>query len=178
MLSNTILMEPITTLTPILMDMFLKGTQLETERIQSAERLEHRRLRLQALEAHLDHQAELARINAQTTRDLLHSLIDRRIDAVAAGFLAILKLYAEQHQHYVTQHAKHVDANIKTKDDLEKKGYLDAIADSTNQLREIRRDARKLYRQMNRTILSIGGTMPFLPGNVQQSLALEQRSMK
>jgi len=81
-------------------------------------------------------------------------------------------MYAEQARHYMQQHEKYVDADIKVTDPLEKANYQGRLSDIERQLSRIRKDARQLYREMNRMILCIGGTMLPIQSGTQRALTL------
>src|ERR1017187_623492 len=67
--------------------------------IGSLTEVETNRINLRALEARLSHEREMYGMKAEFLRDLLHSLVDRRVDAVERGFHDTLAMYAEQCRH-------------------------------------------------------------------------------
>ena len=140
--------------------------------IKSAAEVEKGRTQLRALDVQLSHNREIFPMQANLMRDMIHALIDRRVDAVRQGFVETLSIYAEQCRHYMALQDRYTDAEIKATSPLERASFGEKLSEIKLELANIRRDAAKLYREMNRAILLIGGTMPVMAPENQQALAL------
>lgn len=138
----------------------------------SAAEVEHGKTKLRGLEAQLTLQKEIFEMKADLMRNLIHALIDRRIDAVRQGFLETLATYAEQCRHYMAQQDKYADAEIKVTAPLERANIRARLSEIDIHLTNIRSEAAALYREMNRVILLIGGSMPTMSGDDQHALAI------
>jgi hypothetical protein len=134
--------------------------------------VEQSRIKLRALEVQLAHNQEMYAIKADFMRDLVHSLIDRRVDAVERGFRETISLYAEQSRHYMAQQDKYADAEINATSPAKVASIKERRNEIDNALRAIRSDAAALYHEMTRAILIIGGSMPAIPTEDQRALAL------
>jgi hypothetical protein len=145
--------------------------------------VEHRRLKLRALEAQLahrertmetqlSHDREMFDLKADLVRDLIKALIDGRIDAVRKGFTEALAVFSEQCRHYMAQHERYAEAEIKATDPLERASIQSRMSDIDLQLSDIRSEAGNLYREMTKVILLIGGTMPVMSHEDQRALAV------
>ena len=141
--------------------------------------LEERRIQLRALEKNLDHRLEMedrniemARIQAALARDLIHALIDRRIEAVQDGFKAVLNIYNEQSRSYEEEKKKYKDADDMATDPLLAANYQKRISQIDREQEKIRMDSHLLYMEMNTMIIIIGGSMPSIPMINQRTLRL------
>lgn len=130
------------------------------------------KIKLQALEMQLNAQRDMMGTKAELFRELLHAMIDLRVDAVREGFGQTLSMFAEQARHYMSEQAKITEAQIKCHDPMERAGYSSRASEIDMQLRRIRSDALKLYREMTNAIVLIGGSMPSLPSAARTSLML------
>ncbi len=130
------------------------------------------KVKLQALAMQLSAQRDMMDTQAELFRNLIHAMIERRVDAVREGFALTMGLYADQARHYMSQQERITDAQIQSKDPIERAGYHARASEIDMQLRRIRTDAAKLYKEMTRAILIIGGKMPPLPPASRSSLGL------
>ena len=135
---------------------------------------EQQRLQLRALEMQLDHTADLADMQLSLAREFIRAMVDRRIDVVQSSFVAILATYADQARHYMAQHEKYVDADIKSKDPHEKTAYGSRISEMDRKLPLIRRESYRLYQEMNTMLLLIGDSMPPMGPTITGTLLLPQ----
>lgn len=153
-------------------DVAHRRVDLESGRIQ----LEAVKLNLQhnerTLDATLAHQQHVLSVRAEMARDLVRALIDKRVDAVRQGFVDVLSLLAEQCRHYMAQQDRYFDTEIKASDPLERAQIRARLADIDLRLAQIRADAADLYREMARSLLVIGGSMPPLGQEEQKALTL------
>jgi len=140
--------------------------------IGSMTEVEQSRIKLRTLEVQLAHNQEMYVIKTDFLRDLIHSLVDRRVDAVERGFRETLALYAEQARHYREQQDKYADAEINATTPGNVASLRDRRTEIDLQLRAIQSDAAALYQEMTKAILIIGGTMPIISIADQQALAL------
>jgi hypothetical protein len=149
----------------------------------SAAEVEHGRTKLRALdvqlahrertlETQLSHERGMFDMKAGMVRDLIHALVEQRVDAVRHGFLDTLNMYAEQCRHYMAQQDRYADAEIKAADPLERANIRTRLSEIDLQLSNIRSDAAGLYREMLKVILLIGGTMPAIRSQDQRALVL------
>jgi len=158
-------------------DVLKQITQVHSRHID----LQERKVQLQALERQLDHRLamedrriEMAEVQAALARDVIKSLIDKRVDATRSGFESILLIYAEQLRHYQLQHEKYVDAEIAATTPYQADKCKDARFEIDKQMRNIRKEARLLYREMNKTLIAIGGAASFhIQRDIQTTLMLE-----
>ena len=134
--------------------------------------VEQGRTKLRALAVQLSHDREMYGMKTDFLRDLIHSLIDRRVDAVQKGFQEVLAIYAEQCRHYMIQQDKYAQAEIKAAAPLERASIKTRLSEIDIQLTKIRTDAATLYREMLRAILLIGGTMPVMAAQDQRALTI------
>jgi hypothetical protein len=125
-----------------------------------------------ALETRLSHEKDIFEIKTGLVRNLIHALIERRVDVVQQGFRDTLTIYAEQARHYMTQQDKYADAEIKAATPLERASIRTRLSEIDLHLTNIRADASALYREMLRVILIIGGTMPPMSSEDQKALAV------
>ena len=130
------------------------------------------KMRLRALELQLNSQRDALDTQADIFRTLIHAMVERRLDAVQNGFSQTMTLYADQARHFMSQQERVVDAQIRSKDPLERAGYQSRATEIDIQLKRIRSDAAKLYKEMTRAILIIGGMMPSLPTVDRSSLMI------
>jgi hypothetical protein len=128
--------------------------------------------RERTLETQLSHEREMFGMKAGLMRDIIHALIDRRVDAVQQGFRDTLTMYAEQCRHYMAQQDRYADAEIKATAPLERATIRARLSDIDVQLNSIRSDAAGLYREMTKVILLIGGAMPAMSNQDQRALVL------
>jgi hypothetical protein len=136
--------------------------------------LEQQRVQLKALEMQIDYRHDRMTTNAALMRELIRSLIDRRIDATQSGFQAVLALYETQNNHYIEQQDKLRDAQDKSVDPLERANLHARINEIDIQLTRIQTQGRSLYHDMNCMLLAIGGTSLAPATNFQQTLAIER----
>jgi hypothetical protein len=134
--------------------------------------LEHRKVELSALKMQIDHDYDRMDHQAALARNLISSLIDRRIDAVQSGFREVLSMYKDQADHFMAQQSNLEDAKIMVTSPLQSANYDARITDIDIQLSKIRSDARLLYDEMNRMLMLIGGSMPNLGNDFQRTLML------
>jgi len=145
--------------------------------------VEHGRTRLRALETELAHRERtmetqlyheetMFELKAGLMRDLLKALVEKRVDAVCMGFKEALGMYAEQSRHYMAQQDRYADAEIKATDPAEFARLKTRLSDIDIHLTSIRSDALALYREMNKVILLIGGTMPGMSSDDKRALGL------
>lgn len=125
-----------------------------------------------ALETRLAHEKDIFEIKTGLVRNLIHALIEKRVDAVQQGFRDTLAMYADQARHYMAQQDKYAEAEIKAATPLERAGYRTRLSEVDLHLTNIRSDAAALYREMMRVILIIGGTMPPMSSDDQKALAV------
>jgi len=145
--------------------------------------VEHGRTRLRALETELAHRERtmetqlyheetMFELKAGLMRDLIKALVEKRVDAVCMGFKETLGMYAEQSRHYMAQQDRYADAEIKATDPGEFARLKTRLSDIDIHLTSIRSDALALYREMNKVILLIGGTMPGMSSDDKRALGL------
>ena len=145
--------------------------------------VEHGRTRLRALETELAHRERtmetqlyheetMFELKAGLMRDLIKALVEKRVDAVCMGFKEALGMYAEQSRHYMAQQDRYADAEIKATDPGEFARLKTRLSDIDIHLNSIRSDALALYREMNKVILLIGGTMPGMSSDDKRALGL------
>ena len=137
--------------------------------------VEKSRIGLRSLEVQLSHDREMYGMKTDFLRDLIHSLIDRRIDAVERGFNATMTMYAEQARHYMAQQEKYADADIKATTPRESANIKVRVSEIDLQLTNIRSDAAALYREMMKVIIIIGGSMPPMSHDDQHALAITDK---
>jgi len=125
-----------------------------------------------ALETRLTHEKDVFEIKTGLVRDLIHALIERRVDVVQQGFRETLTMYAEQARHYMSQQDKYADAEIKAATPLERASIRTRLSEIDLHLTNIRAEASALYREMMRVILIIGGSMPPMSSEDQKALAV------
>jgi hypothetical protein len=134
--------------------------------------MEMGKIKLQALEMQLNAQRDMTAIQADLFRDMLHAMVNLRVDAISNGFALTMGLYADQARHYMSQQETITNAQISAKDPIERAGYHSRAVEIDLQLRRIRNDASKLYKEMTSAILLVGGSMPSLPAVARTSLML------
>lgn len=134
--------------------------------------IEKGRMQLRALEMQISHRYDMAEMQASLARDLIHALIERRIEAVQSGFTALLSSYAEQARHYMQQQDQFVMASFTVTTPTANAKYLARLSKTDEELSHIRADAFLLYQEMNRVLILIGGTMPTLPPDDHNTLML------
>ena len=125
--------------------------------------IEHGRTKLRQFELQLEHDREMFGMKTELIRSLIHALIEKRVDAVEKGFSGILSMYADDSRHYRAQQDKYADQEIKASDPLERANLRTRLSETDLHLTNIRNDTAQIYREMNRVILLIGGSMPPLP---------------
>lgn len=120
------------------------------------------------------HQREAAALELQAgaLEHLVDALVNRRVDAVQQGFLAILGDYAEQARHFMAQQQRYADAEITSADPLARVELRNRIHDLDRQLASIRIDAKLLYERMTDVITAIGGIPGQFAAGIAQPLAL------
>ncbi len=118
------------------------------------------------------HDREIFGMKTELVKNLISALIEKRVEVVRQGFIDTLALYADQCRHYLTQQEKYADAEIKATGPLERATIRSRLSEIDLQLMSIRADAANLYREMNRVVLLIGGTMPAMPGDLRRTLVL------
>lgn len=128
--------------------------------------------REQMFDSVLTHEREIFVAKANLMRDIIQSMIDRRVDAVCKGFHDTLTLYADQCRHYMGQQDRYADMAIKSASPLERANIKAQQSEINIQLSDIRSEAAALYRHMTKIVLLIGGSMPPLAAEQQQTLAL------
>jgi hypothetical protein len=124
------------------------------------------------LDIQLSHDREMFSMKSDLLRDLIKSLIDRRVDAVQHGFVQTLNMYAEQCRHYMTQQNRYADAEIKATAPLERANLRARLSEIDLHLTNIRGEAASLYREMTKVILLIGGSMPGMSSQDHNALGL------
>lgn len=147
-------------------------TNMENQKMQLIElklQLDHREHMVDSL---LEHEREIFEAKANLMRDIIQSMIDRRVDAVCKGFHDTLTLYADQCRHFMGQQDRYADMVIKATSPLERANIKAQQSEINIQLSDIRSEAAALYRHMTKIILLIGGSMPPLAAEQQQTLAL------
>jgi hypothetical protein len=140
----------------------------ETSRIE----IERGRMQLRSLEMQLDHDSDIAEMQASVAQSFIHALIERRIDAAQSGFNAVLAIYADQARHYMQEQAKYTDADIMVTDPLLSANYRGRLSEIDRQLDRIRTDSYLLYAAMNEMLIIIGGSMPSIPTINRRTLRL------
>jgi hypothetical protein len=134
--------------------------------------VEKSRIGLRSLEVQLAHDREMYALKTDFLRDLIHSLIDRRIDAVERSFNLTMGMYAEQARHYMAQQDKYAEAEIKATAPRESANIRVRLSEIDLQLTQIRSDAAALYREMMKVIIIIGGSIPPMSHADQHALAI------
>ena len=129
-------------------------------------------VKLRAFEMELDARRDMHALEAEAFRTLVHAVVERRIDAVHNGFTQIMAMHADQARSYAAQHEKLIDGLIKSSDPLERCGLTSRAGEVDMQLRRVRVDALRLYKEMTRVILLIGGKPPEIPSPDRSSLQL------
>lgn len=149
----------------------------------NAAQVEHGRIKLRALETQLDHnhrtletvvehEEKMFALKADLVRDFIRALIEQRIDVVYKGFVKTLDLYAEQCRHYLSQQNSCFEASQTVTDTIQNAKLERRTRDIDIKLSNIRLEAAALDREMNKTILLIGGTMPTISPENQRALAI------
>jgi|SRR5579862_1236980 len=138
--------------------------------------LEERRVQLKALEMQIDYRNDRMNAQASLTRDLIRSLIDRRIDATESGFRAVLAQCETQNNNYVELQTKLIDAKIKSVDPLERANLDASFNEIAIQLVNIQIQGRSLYHDMNCVLLAIGGTTLEPATEFQRNLSIERET--
>ena len=153
-----------------LVQVLYSATQIHRQQLT----LEQRRVELKALEMQIDYRTDRMEAHASLQRDLIRSLIDRRIDATTAGFNSVLKLYETQNNNYVEQQAKLIDAKINAVDPLVRANLDATFKDIAIELEKLQFSGRSLFQDMNLMLLAIGGTALVPTTGFQQTLTLER----
>jgi hypothetical protein len=159
-------------ITPVHTQMLMSAVGHMTRMSRDKREVELGRMKLQALEMQLNSQRDLVATQAELFRELIHAMIEQRIDAVRYGFGETMSLFADQARHYMSQQETITNAQITSKDPIERAGFHARACEIDMQLRRIRTDAAKLYREMTRAILLIGGSMPSIAKATKSSLLL------
>jgi hypothetical protein len=105
----------------------------------------------------MDHAQEMFDLRANLVRDVLKALVESRVDAVKSGFETIMKEFGKQADRYLAQQDHFANAQITMNDPLEAARCHARLSEIDSQLSKIRTDCQKLFREMNRTLLAIGG---------------------
>lgn len=154
--------------TQMLMSALSAAVKVSGHRLQA----EREQVELQALQAQLSHDKEMFQAKAGLVQSLVEALITRRIEVVRGGFTEVLALYAEQCRSYMGQQERMAEAQLKTTDPLGRADCRARLSEIDLQLTRIRADAAKLYREMTRVILLIGGAMPNMRKEDERALGL------
>lgn len=105
----------------------------------------------------LEQERGLFETKAGILKDLLHALIEKRLDAVKGGFTEVLALYAEQARHFMDQQSKIADAELIATDPLQSARFRKRMGEIDIELRSIRTAAGQIYNQMNEVVMRLGG---------------------
>jgi hypothetical protein len=104
----------------------------------------------------LEAQVALFEAKASVLRELIHALVEKRVDAVKDGFNEVLGMYAEQARHFMSQQARYADAELEVTDPLQRADLRKRLSEIDIELRSIRADARRIYTQMTQVMLRLG----------------------
>ena len=104
-----------------------------------------------------DREVALAQLRNSTLSTMVDALVNRRVDAVQAGFNKILDQFADQARHLMTQQSKYADAELAAPDARRRIELQARVKDVDGQLALIRTDAQHLYERMTEVVMAIGG---------------------
>ncbi len=134
--------------------------------------MEQGRQKLIALELTLSNERQMFGMRTSVIKDLISALLTQRINAVQHGFDAILSIYADQSHSYIEERQTIVALQFKTMSPLENARIQARLSEIDLNLHKIRKDAGRLYREMNRAIVLIGGAMPIISAETKKALTL------
>jgi hypothetical protein len=155
------------------------AAQLAGSKMQS----EHARIKLEELRSKIQHEEEMfaaqsqrandrmaheeraLELRASLVRNIIDALVHRRVDALKSGFELVLSAYAAQAQHYFDQQRHFIDVQMKVKDPIESARCHARLSDIDIQLARIRSESLRLFREMSKTLVLLGG----VPLSVSQS---------
>ncbi len=147
-------------------------TQIVVHALSMAAQVAGHRAGVESNRQQLEATTALFEAKAGVLKELIGALVERRVDAVKGGFSDVLGLYAEQARHFMEQQARYGDAELTATDPLVRADLRKRLGEIDIELRRIRSDARRLYRQMTDIVLRLGGDALSLSPDYLSTLTL------
>lgn len=114
----------------------------------------------------------LAQHRAGLLHDLIQATVHKRVDAIRAGFEAILAQYGAQAEHFMAQQRRYAEEEIACTDPIRRVELRSRMREADKELQTLRIDAQTLYAHMLHAMGRIGVPALDFGPELSTSLAL------